>query len=454
MSGPHEKLARLRRYNLAVQQKDPKLAEESRDTDIGLEVFAEAPSPEAAENQIELESIIMRRERPVLAIKENVTQLVFVDEAESEIWRSRLSQAKPLLDDAIRAVGRVNLTGGQLDWVGTGWLVAENVIVTNRHVAWEFAERGGDGFTFKMGLNEQIAADIDFLQEIESPARLVFQLVKPLHIEDAPGPDVAFFEVMTVSGNAKLAKPIDLAASIAASQNVATIGYPAYDSRIPEPELMERIYGKIYNKKRLAPGGVTRVEQTRVWHNCTTLGGNSGSVVLDLDNGNAIGLHFSGSFLATNYAVRADIVKKMLGDMRAGRAGAKPQAPAREQRPRVPFGDARPSKLGAARAGRHREPDRFHLILNISLAIDHDRAVGPSRPGFAPPTGRAGRAYRRDRSRCSRLSQSRGLRSQLSWAIKSTVELPTVTRDADDILEFECGGGQKPSSSTNTTPSS
>ena len=30
MSGPHEKLARLRRYNLAVQQKDPKLAEESR----------------------------------------------------------------------------------------------------------------------------------------------------------------------------------------------------------------------------------------------------------------------------------------------------------------------------------------------------------------------------------------------------------------------------------------
>ena len=82
---------------------------------------------------------------------------------------------------------------------------------------------------------------------------------------------------------------------------------------------------------------MTRVEQTRVWHNCTTLGGNSGSVVLDLDKGNAIGLHFSGSFLATNYAVRADIVKKMLGDVRAGRAAPRPQAPAREQRPRVPL---------------------------------------------------------------------------------------------------------------------
>ena len=49
----------------------------------------------------------MRRERPVLAIKENVTQLVFIDEADSEIWGERLNKAKPLLDDAIRAVGRI-----------------------------------------------------------------------------------------------------------------------------------------------------------------------------------------------------------------------------------------------------------------------------------------------------------------------------------------------------------
>ena len=440
MATVQEQLARLRRYRASVQANDPQLGEESRDLGVVTEGFTEALPTQLVEQQIVEESIIMRRERPVLAIKENVTQLVFVDEAESEIWRSRLSQAKPLLDDAIRAVGRVNLTGGQLDWVGTGWLVAENVIVTNRHVAWEFAERGGDGFTFKMGLNEQIAADIDFLQEIESPARLVFQLVKPLHIEDAPGPDVAFFEVMTVSGNAKLAKPIDLAASIAASQNVATIGYPAYDSRIPEPELMERIYGKIYNKKRLAPGGVTRVEQTRVWHNCTTLGGNSGSVVLDLDKGNAIGLHFSGSFLATNYAVRADIVKKMLGDVRAGRAAPRPQAPAREQRPRVPLvTPGRPSLAQRAPAGTANLT--IPLILNISLAIDHDRAVGPS-----PTRMRAADRHVPDElidetEAVAADYRNRGGYDATFLGDKATVELPTVTRDADDILEFESGGG-------------
>jgi len=65
---------------------------------------------------------------------------------------------------------------------------------------------------------------------------------------------------------------------------------------------------------------VTRLEEALLWHNCTTLGGNSGSVVFDLNSGQALGLHFSGSFLVTNYAVRADVVKRLLADVRAGRA--------------------------------------------------------------------------------------------------------------------------------------
>jgi hypothetical protein len=44
------------------------------------------------------------------------------------------------------------------------------------------------------------------------------------------------------------AKPIELLTTIAATQEIATIGYPAYDSRIPEPDLMERIYGKVLDR--------------------------------------------------------------------------------------------------------------------------------------------------------------------------------------------------------------
>ena len=52
-------------------------------------------------------------------------------------------------------------------------------------------------------------------------------------------------------------------------------------------------------------------------HDATTLGGNSGSVVLDVETGYAVGMHFSGSFLESNYAVRAAV----LLDQAAGARG-------------------------------------------------------------------------------------------------------------------------------------
>jgi endonuclease G len=231
MATPEEQLDRLRRYNISVRESDPKLAEEVRDR--GFEAMVnEAVSPQAVEEMLGLESIAMRTQRPVLAIRDNVTRLIFIDDSDSKIWGERLTKARALLDVAIPAVGRIDLTGAQLNWVGTGWLVAESVIVTNRHVAREFAMRKDDGFVFKMGLTEQIGADVDFLQEIDNPNKLVFKLMRPLHIEEPPGPDVAFFEIEVVSGDARVARPIALATTIKATQEVATIGYPAFDSRI------------------------------------------------------------------------------------------------------------------------------------------------------------------------------------------------------------------------------
>lgn len=316
MDALEKRLARLRSFNAWVQGGDEDLGEESADRGArALESMPAVP----IEDRVALESIVLRRTRPVLAIRNNVTRLEFVDPADSEIWKARLEAARPFLDKAVRAVGRINLSGADLDWVGTGWLVADNTLVTNRHVASLFVARDGRGFSFSMGRNGTVGADIDFLQEIDNLDALTFRLVRPLHVEDAGGPDIAFFEVEVMSGDTRLAAPIALAARPRTTNNAATIGYPAYDSRIGEPELMEDIYGKVYNKKRLAPGGVTKLEELRLLHNCTTLGGNSGSAVVDLDTGEALGLHFSGKFLDTNYAVRADVVKRVLDDVRAGR---------------------------------------------------------------------------------------------------------------------------------------
>ena len=80
------------------------------------------------------ETIVLRTGRPVLAVVGDEAQLVFSD-ADSSVWESRLRQASGPLAAAARAVGRIEVEGHSLAWLGTGWLVRPDVVVTNRHVA-------------------------------------------------------------------------------------------------------------------------------------------------------------------------------------------------------------------------------------------------------------------------------------------------------------------------------
>ncbi len=432
-----EKLQRLRNFNDLVHRSDPHLAEESADRGRPPVGFESLPA-RAPEEAIALESIVLRRTRPVLSIRDNDIKLEFVDHADSEIWSDRLTKAKPLLDRPVRAVGRINLQGARLDWVGTGWLVAENVLVTNRHVAREFATRKGDGYTFQVGSNGRIGADIDFLQEIDNPARLVFKLIRPLHIEEEPGPDLSFFEVEVTSGNSKLATAIDLATNIGVTQNVATIGYPAYDSRIPEPDLMEEIFGKTYNKKRFAPGGVTSVEATHILHNCTTLGGNSGSAVIDLDTGAALGLHFSGSFLATNYAVRADVVKQLLDKVRAGTI-SRPEAQIRK--PASPPIAARGSFM-PRQARNGTASVTFPLTVTVSLGTASGAMALPQ-PRWPRPTSLSdgsGGEVDGEEAIAEDYRDREGYQPDFLGEDKMTIDLPSVERATDDVLDFQFNG--------------
>jgi endonuclease G len=379
-----------------------------------------------------------RGDTPVLAIRDNDTKLEFVEKTDSDIWLARLTQAKPLLDTAIRAVGRIDLQGGRLDWVGTGWLVAENILVTNRHVACEFAMRRGNAFTFKTGTHGLIAGTIDFLQEIDNPALLIFKLIKPLHIEPEPGPDLAFFEVETMSSGPKLAAPIELADQIRRTQNAATIGYPAYDSRVPEPVLMEDIFGKTYNKKRLAPGGVIEVQSGLILHNCTTLGGNSGSAVIDLDSGKALGLHFSGSFLATNYAIRTDVVKRLLDDVR-GRKLMRGQA--RISKPAlVPIASRGAS--GFRHDGGGNAGPTTPLTVTASLGSVLAHGATPLGDQLLPSAlaNDYGGAVDGDEAIAEDYRDRTGYQADFLGKGNMRVALPSVQRHANDVFDFSCDG--------------
>ena len=68
---------------------------------------------------------------------------------------------------------------------------------------------------------------------------------------------------------------------------------------------MRQIFSDIYDVKRLQPGVITSwADGADIFiHDCSTLGGNSGSPVLDLETHQVVGLHFGGRYLSGNNAI-------------------------------------------------------------------------------------------------------------------------------------------------------
>lgn len=379
MATSGDKAGQLRAFNDSLLDDDSEMVEAEEATNERLEVNR---SPQ---QDLEQEAIILRRRRPVLAIRKGMAVLEFKDEADVPLWKTRLESAARVLGEAIPSVGRIELTGNpDFSWVGTGWLVNPRYLVTNRHVAEEFARNEGDGFVMQSGPDGEMAASIDMLQEIGRNDTQVFLVKGVSYIEPRPGLDLAFLEVEQIDGT--IAKPIILSTT-APTKNplVATIGYPAFDSRIPEPDLMKQIYGDVFDKKRLAPGAITDVDQDRVLHNCTTLGGNSGSVVVDLKSGEALGLHFSGSFLRTNFAVRADRVKERLDALLAGTLRGKREVLSRSRRrpssrPASMAGAASGTPMADTRAGGNSTSITIPLTVTVSLGGAMQPANVSTRP--------------------------------------------------------------------------
>jgi V8-like Glu-specific endopeptidase len=260
------------------------------------------------------ETIVRPSARPVLAIRGNKVTTEFLG-PDSETWAARIDGARAILDVVIPAIGRVELkNNADFSWVGTGWLVADDIIVTNRHVAREFGRGTATGFVFRVGVNGgSQSAHVDFLEEFDRSASLEFAIESILWIATPNEPDVAYLRVKRPAARRGLATPIKLAETVSPDDFVVTIGYPARDPRVPDQRLVQRIFGDVYEKKRLAPGQVTDVGPDELQHDCSTLGGNSGSPVINLKTGEAVGLHFSGLFLESNFAVPAPKVRELLG---------------------------------------------------------------------------------------------------------------------------------------------
>lgn len=422
-------LTRLKEANAAIRTRDPSLDNEL----IALNGY-DGLVPELQGDDFHTETIVLRTGRPVLAIQRDEAQLTF-DDADSVIWKSRLTAARRHLVHAAKAVGRIEVEGHSLSWLGTGWLIDDETIVTNRHVAAEFGRHGDTTFVFRQGLDGQpIRASIDFLEELDRTESLTFTLQEILHIEEPGGPDLAFLRVDQIGGDTP-PTPIRLAEESQPGDFVAVIGYPARDSRIPEIDLMDRIFGDVYDKKRLAPGQILEPLNGTLRHDCSTLGGNSGSVVLSLVSGDAVGLHFAGRFLEANFAVSSSIVGQRFDDARISRGASRSQAASTGP-------ETTPQRLTLNGSARHSAATVTYLVP-VSITVDigeprtsdgSDRAVG--RQSVAGPAD-DGEVF--VEARPEDYLDRTGYDPRF-LGDGMTVPLPDVTTDLDDVLTFVFNG--------------
>jgi DNA/RNA endonuclease G (NUC1)/S1-C subfamily serine protease len=428
-------LTRLKAANAAMRSRDRGLDDEL----LELE-GREGPAPEAPGGEFQLETIVMRTGRPVLAIKRDEAQLTF-DDADSAVWKSRLTAVRPQLVHAARAVGRIEVVGHRLAWLGTGWLVAPETIVTNRHVATEFGRQSGTRFVFRRGLDgNAMRASIDLLEEVDREDSLTFELRQVLYIEDLDGPDLAFLRVDQIGGESP-PTPIALAETSQPDDFVAVIGYPARDSRIPDIDLMDRIFGNVYDKKRLAPGQVLEPVSGTLSHDCSTLGGNSGSVVLSLATGDAVGLHFAGRFLEANFAVSSRVVAQRLDDLQSGRAKRRRSSGGRE--------DVRQAGIQTPRTDRSSATLTYLVPLSITVEIgDPYQAggAGDSTAGRVVGAGAGILAGEDGEVFVETVPEDYLDREGYDEAFLGenlSVPLPAITRDPDDVLTFEFNGSEQ-----------
>ncbi|MCW2560507.1 MAG: non-specific endonuclease [Mycobacterium sp.] len=439
-------LARLRELNAEIDSRDPDLAQEvqakrtSAESQVNFETEARIADPEVlesadaleAQGAMELESIIFFTKRPVLDIKHDVAELTFAD-AESEVWRARLQTASDRMAHAARAIGRIELEGhDEFAWVGTGWLVDRDVVVTNRHVALTFSQRSGDRFVFRPGWDRpHIDASIDFVEEFDNPLESPFVLKQVLYIEEVgDGPDLAFLRAEAAPGKV-LADPIALSTKTKPDGFVAAIGYPARDPRIPDPVQMDRIFSGRYDKKRLAPGEILGVAPAALRHDCSTLGGNSGSAIVALSTGEAVGLHFGGTFLTANRAVPSVAIRERLDAVLSGRPIRLPRPSQPEPRPESPpptVAVAAPSTTGVT------------YVIPLRVTLDVGAPQIETTTVTVSPSGGPGAAAEQttfsDEIPVEQLAGRQGYVDTFLGTGDFKVALPRVTKDKADILTF------------------
>jgi S1-C subfamily serine protease len=256
----------------------------------GLDALRRGEEPTPV--QLEALAIVVRLLRPVMYVRRGQLDDLPGDDRNlySQEQKDRWSAFRRRVQPLLLSVGRINKG---IAHVGTGFLIADGLLATNRHV---LAALTSGSEVLRPG-----AARVVFSLELNAttPSKDVVPIdgVAAIH----PTLDMVLLRVSAPGRPAVTVAP----AAAADDSPVVVLGFPGKDP-VNNPLFLSGVFGDGFGVKRAALGEVLDgTAAPTLFHDCSTTQGNSGSPVFDLNTSHVVGIHRAGFFMYRNEAVDA-----------------------------------------------------------------------------------------------------------------------------------------------------
>jgi len=274
-----------------------------------------------------LEAIVLVSGRPAMGFVNGRVQRPPAIGANST-WRVLVATFGSEVNTVAASVGRITLNrpGEPAEILGTGWRVGANLVITNRHVA-------KDVMTDPLlPVDQWTAGSVHPSMITFNAAGSAFTLSAPAYVAADESIDFAVFRLQaTAPIPPPLVTEFDevvVGRMVARDGGTAFVGNPLYAIGHPwrpfYSSAVSSVFGTADGSIRWSPGYATRLDVAApiLEHDCSTLGGSSGSCMVSADSHAVVALHVGGRDVAELTGMGASNVALPLAGLLHRREGA------------------------------------------------------------------------------------------------------------------------------------